>query len=137
MKKIILATALVLLAGVSYGQTLEKGNSLGLHVLTITLDPDVTLNQWLDFYSIKVIPELEKNFEGAKVNFFKCDRGHYENKIGIIIHFKSEKDRDRYWPGITEQSDEGKAVIEKIQPVLDELTKLGTFSREYSGFVIQ
>lgn len=137
MKKIILVTALVLLAGVTFGQTLKKGNSLGLHVYTVTLTTDVTMTQWVDLFSNKLIPELEKSMEGSKVILLKGDRGHYENKIGIIIHFKSEKDRDRYWPGITEQSDEGKAVMEKIQPVFDELTKLGTFSREYSGFVIQ
>jgi hypothetical protein len=116
---------------------LEKGNSLGLHVLTVTLATDVTMTQWLDFYSNKVIPEFEKNYEGGKVILFKCDRGHYENKIGIIIHFKSEKDRDRYWPEVGAPSDEGKAAREKTRPVTDELRKLGTWTDEYSGFVIQ
>jgi hypothetical protein len=137
MKRLILTTAFVLLAGITFGQTLEKGNSLGLHVYTITLDPDVTLNQWLDFYSNKLIPEFEKNFEGLKINLLKGDRGRYENKVGILTHFKSEKDRDRYWPEFGEQTDEGKAGMEKVQPVLDELAKLGTMTDEYSGFVIQ
>jgi len=137
MKKIILTAALVLLAGVTFGQTLEKGNSLGLHFLTLTLATDVTMTQWWDFYSNKVIPEIEKNYEGAKVILVKCDRGHYKNKIGIIIHFKSEKDRDRYWPEPGEPTDEAKAVGEKMQPVIDELRKLGTWTDEYSGFVIQ
>ena len=67
----------------------------------------------------------------------KGDRGEHINKIGWVNYFESEKDRDRYWPEIENSSEEGKAAMEKLQPMFDELEKLGTWSREYSGWVIQ
>ena len=54
-----------------------------------------------------------------------------------MTYFKTEKDRDRYWPEVGAPSDEGKADREKTRPVTDELRKLGTWTDEYSGFVIQ
>ena len=137
MKKFIIAAAFILFAGVAFGQTIQKGGSFGLHVLTIDLDPDVTMNQYLDFFINKFIPEMEKQFEGLKVIIMKGDRGEHINKIGWVNYFESEKDRDRYWPEIENSSEEGKAAMEKLQPMFDELEKLGTWSREYSGWVIQ
>ena len=48
MKKLLVISVLILLTGVAFGQTLQKGGSFNLHVLTVTLDPDVTMNQWVD-----------------------------------------------------------------------------------------
>lgn len=33
---------------------------------TYALKPDVTLNQWMDYYINKYIPEMEKNYPGVK-----------------------------------------------------------------------
>jgi len=137
MKKLIIAAAFILFAGVAIGQSLQKGGSFGLHVLTVNLDPDVTMNQYLDFFTNKFIPELEKHFEGLEITLMKGDRGVYENKIGWVNYYKSEKDRDRYWPEEGKPSDEGKAAKAKVQPIFDELRKLGTWSDEFSGWVIQ
>ncbi len=53
MRRLILTTALVLLAGITFGQTLKKGVILGVHHMTITLEPDVTMDQYLDFLKIR------------------------------------------------------------------------------------
>ena len=136
MKKLIIAAALFLFIGIAYGQTLEKGGSFGLHVLTINLDPDVTMNQYLDFLIDKYIPEAEKHFEGVKMSVMKGDRGEHENKIALVLYFESEEARDKYWPEEGEGSDETKAAMKKVKPLLDELLSLGTWSDEYSGWVI-
>ncbi len=50
MKKLILLAALVLVACTIFGQTLQKGNLVGVHVLDVIIQPDVTYNQWKDFF---------------------------------------------------------------------------------------
>jgi hypothetical protein len=137
MKKLLVVTALILFAGVLFSQTLQKGGSIGLHVMTINLAPDVTMDQYLDFLINKYVPEMEKHYKGLKINILKGDRGADENKIAMMTYFESEKARDRFWPEEGKQSDEAKAAGEKISPLTDELNKMGTMSDEYSGWVIQ
>ncbi len=136
MRKLVIAAAFILLAGVAFGQTLAKGGSFGLHVLTVNLDPDVTMNQYLDFLINKYIPEAEKYFEGLKMSVMKGDRGEHENKIALVLYFESEAARDKYWPEEGKGSDETKAAMKEVKPLIDELLKLGTWSDEYSGWVI-
>ena len=137
MRKLLVVTAFLLFAGVASGQTLQKGGSFGLHVLTIELAPDLTMDQYLDFLNNKYIPKVEKHFKGVTVTLMEGDRGEHVNNIGWVNYFESEEARDRYWPEEGESTDEGKAAREKIQPFLDELEKLGTYTREYyTGWVI-
>ena len=137
MRKLLIVSALLLFAGIVFGQTLQKGGSFGLHVLTINLAPEVTMDQYLDFIVNKFIPEAEKQFEGVKVIVMKGDRGDHENKIVLVNYFESEKDRDRYFPEEGKRSDECEAAREKVQPLLDELQKMGTWSGEHNSWVIQ
>ncbi len=137
MKKLILATVLILLVGITFGQTLQKGNFVGTHVMTINLDPDVTLNQFKEFFANKVIPGWEKHFPGAKVYLLKGIRGESENSFAIIYTFESEKDRNKYWKeeggGFTELGEEAN---EKMTPILEELNKLGTWATKYTDWVV-
>jgi len=63
MKKLILLATFILMAGTIFGQTLQKGNVLGLHVITVNLDPDVTYNQWKNAALTVYIPALIRNFK--------------------------------------------------------------------------
>ena len=60
MKKLLLLSALIVVIGTAFGQTLQKGNLVGWHVMTINPDPDVTMNQFLEFWESKVIPEMKE-----------------------------------------------------------------------------
>ena len=99
MRKLLIVSALLLFAGIAFGQTLKKGNILGVHHLTITLDPDVTMNQYLDLFENKYIPEFEKVFPDMKLILIRSIRGQNENKFGLIYYFESEKIRDQYFNG--------------------------------------
>lgn len=136
MKKLLIATVFILLAGLAFGQNLQKGGSFGLHVMTLHLDPDVTLNQYLDFLVNKYIPEAEKHFKGVTFTAMDGVRGKHENKIAMVLYFESEEARDRYWPEEGKGSDETKEAMKKLKPVYDELRKLGTWTDEYSGWVV-
>ncbi len=136
MRKLLVITALLLFAGIAFGQTLQKGGSIGLHVFPIELAPDVTMDQCLDFLINKYVPEMEKHYKGLKVNILKGVRGVHETKIALMTYFDSEEARDRYWPEEAKPSDEAKTAGEKMQPLIDEFQKMGTWSDEYSGWVI-
>ena len=137
MKKLILTAALILVVGTTFGQTLQKGNFIGLHVITINLDPDVTMNQFLDFYVNKWIPEFEKNFPGVKMYMIKGIRGENENSFGFVSFTDSEEVRDKYYNKNGTLNELGKSGFEKLQPTTEELQKLGTHTSTYTDWVIQ
>ena len=138
MKKLILITAaLLLVAGTTFGQTLQKGNLIGTHVTTVDLKPDVTMEQWQEFYISKVIPEIEKHYTGWKFYLTKGIRGENENSIGSIVVIKSEEHRDKYYNEDGSLNELGIAIQEKLKPVIEELEKLGTYTFTYTDWIIQ
>ena len=137
MKKLIVVTALILFTGVTFGQTLQKGNLVGMHILTINLDPDVTMNQFLDFFSSKVIPEIEESFPGWKAYLVKGIRGENANSFGLIYVIESEEDRNKYYNEDGSQNELGNSIVEKVQPILTELNQLGTWTSKYTDWLVQ
>ena len=137
MKKLVIIGILVLLSGITFGQTLQKGNLIGMHVMTINLDPDVTMNQFLDFISSKIIPHYEKTMPGWKGYLVKGMRGKHENSIGMIWVIESEQDRNKYYNEDGSPNELGISMREKRQPIFDELNKLGTWTSEYTDWLVQ
>ena len=137
MKKLILTAALILVVVTTFGQTLQKGNLIGFHVGTVILDPDVTMNQYKDFILNKMIPEFEKNFPGMKLYLAKGIRGENENGFGMLYFADSVEDRDKYWNEDGTLNELGNSAYEKLQPMIEEGSKLGTFTSSYTDWVIQ
>ena len=142
MKKIIIAAAFILLAGVAFSQTLQKGNILGLHVITVNLDPDVTYNQWENFGLTKYIPAVNKEFQGdIELYYAKVDRGDDENGLCLLWIFKSAEIRAKYFTQEGTSLELFNSKIEKvIQTLGDEMSKLGTsnYSRvHFNDWIIQ
>ena len=137
MKKLILTAALLLLVGTTFGQTLQKGNLVGFHVMTITLNPDVTMDQYIDFSVTRYIPEFEKNFPGVKLYLVKGIRGENENSFGLIFLFESDEIRNKYFNEDGTLNELGKSAEEKLQPMIEEGEKLGTYTSIYTDWVIQ
>jgi hypothetical protein len=136
MKKLLLIAAVIIIAVNSSCQTITKGNFIGFHVYTVNLDPNVTWNQFYDFWMKKVTPEYEKNFE-CKAYALKGIRGECANCIAGMIVWKTEADRDKFFNKDGELNDVGKAAMAKMQPVLDQLAKLGTTTSKYTDWIIQ
>ena len=137
MKKLIIAAVFILLTGTAFSQTLQKGSLIGIHDFTVTLDPDVTMNQYMDFLINTYIPEYEKSFQGAKLFVLKGIRGEHENGYALIFYFESVKDRDRYFKDEGGLNEVGQSAMEKCRPTLDELKKLGAYSTVYTDWLIQ
>jgi hypothetical protein len=137
MKKLFIIFILLMAAGTVYNQSLQKGNLVGTHVITLKLNPNYTHEQAMDFFMKKYIPAAETNFPGMKVYLVKGIRGENENKIGQIAIFESEAVRDKYYKMDGSLTDAGNEAMKKIQPVLDEFVPMGTFSSVYTDWVIQ
>lgn len=97
MKKLILVAALTLAAAYSFGQTLKNGNLLGMHIMTVELKPDATMDQFKTFFITRVIPAYEKEFKGVKGYLVKGVRGENNNSFGTIWLFESEQARNKYF----------------------------------------
>ena len=136
MKKLIFIAIVILITGFTYGQTLQKGNFVGFHVMTINLNPDVTLNQYIDLYKNKLLPAYARNFQ-AECYLVKGIRGESINSFGFMMIWKSEADRDKFFNKEGGTNETGKAAVEKLKPVMDELAKLGSGTSKYTDWIVQ
>ena len=137
MKKLILIAVLIIIAGIAYGQTFKKGNRFSVHVVTVTPAPNVTVEQFLNFYKDKIIPELEKNIPESKYYIAKSIRGECANCWSLVSTFKSKKDHDKYFNEDGSQKEIYIAIMNKLKPLTDEWGKMGTYKRTYTTWEIQ
>ena len=132
MKKVFFLSVLVIIGTMSYAQTTLSGNLIGIHVGKIELNPDVTIDQWKKFALEKYIPAFNKEFKGdVTVYIADGERGPFENYIAFYMVFKSLEIRNKYIPEMGKRSELYNTKWNKIQPVFEELEKLGKFSRDH------
>lgn len=136
MKKIIVITILILIAGIAFGQALQKDNLVAVHVITIELNPGVTMEQFQRFHTSTLIPEYEKHYSGWQLYLAKGIRGENKNTYGWIIVVESEEIRNKYYNDDGTITEFGKAADEKMKPVLKETEKFGKLNRTYTDWII-
>ena len=136
---------LCLLLGFSFtqltAQTLKKGAVVCTNTYTFTLNPDVTMNQFMDFYVNKYIPEFEKNYPGVKSYLLWGDRGDKKNQIGVLDVYESVVIRDRYYSveNDTTMTNAVKVANEKMKDINQEMGKffIGSGTRAYTDWIIK
>lgn len=136
MKRLILIGILIQLGGFTIGQTLKKGNLIGTHVLTVELNPGVTMEQFQDFHLNTLIPEYEKHYQGWQLYLAKGIRGENKNTYGWIMVAESEKTRDKHYNDNGSLTEYGKVINEKMKLVLEEVEKFGKLKRTYTDWLI-
>ena len=125
MRKLLVITVLLLFAGFSFGQKIEKGGVIGTHVwTTVKLKPGVTEEQYLEFIETKWKPVYEKHFEGVKMYFLRGIKGNEKGKLGHFYYFKDEATYNKYISPDGGLTEEGIVIWEKVQPVYEELLQL-------------
>jgi hypothetical protein len=136
MKKMILGVAVLLLAGTTQAQELKKGNVVGTHIAAVKLEPGGTMEQFAAFYINRVLPQVEKT-RGWKLYPVRRIRGEKADGFAVIMVIASEAERDKYYNADGTDSELGKAANAKVQPILDELKKLGTFTSDvYTDWLV-
>jgi len=136
MKKLFIITAFLLFAGIAFGQTLMKGNLIGVHVMSVELKPGATMGQFIDFFNEKTKPAWEKTHEGMKIFMMKGIRGEHMNEIGLIIQFTDEAARDQSYNADGSLSEFGEKTQDKMAPVLVEAEKIGTWTFKYTDWIL-
>jgi len=124
-----------------FSQTLKSGAVIAVNTYTFTLKPDVTMNQFIDFYVNKYIPEFEKNYPGVKEFLLTGNRGEKKNQIGVIDYFESVAIRDKYYPieNDTTMNAVVKAAEEKMKSINEEVGKFFVpgSTRVYTDWLIK
>lgn len=115
----------------------ERGGSFGLHVLNVTLAPEVTMDQFLEYMIHQYVPEVEKHLQGVQVLIMKLRGKEDDNRIAWVNYFTSERSRDSYWPEPDTPSEEADQALNQVQSVLFELLKLGSWSEDYGVWLIE
>lgn len=137
MKKAVFAVALLTLAGIAEAQQLNKGNLVGTHAMTVELEPGVTMEQFSDFYVKKLIPEVERHQTGWKFYPVKWIRGEKADGFGVIIVIDSEANRDKFYNSDGSRTELGQSVDATLQPLVDEMQKLGTITADvYTDWLV-
>jgi len=132
MKKLIFISTLILFTGISFGQVLPKGTRIGIHVMAIELQPGVTMEQFIQFYSDKVLVEWNKIMSPDIHRYLvKGLRGEFADRYCMIAVIKSEEAFAKYYNSDLSQTELNKSIREKIKPFEDELKKLGTYKQEH------
>ena len=120
MKRGLFFLAIAFIGITSFGQTLHRGNLIGLHVYTPILKQGVTQQEYIKFYTSKVIPAYDKAFPGMKTYLVTSLRGQDSTSFGIIYLFDTESDRNKYFDMKTGEPTE---LFTKANAKLDAITK--------------
>jgi hypothetical protein len=101
----------------------QNSPAVATHSITITLKPDVTVNQYIDFMNKKYIPEYEKNFPGSKMDASKNFITDKENQYFVRVIFESLKARDKYYMRGSGTSNKTKLAWGKMDLITSEASK--------------
>ena len=138
MKKLFVIAALVMLTGIVHCQILKKDVVIAVSTYTVTLQPGITIEQYVDFLMKKYIPEYEKNFPGSKMYILRGDRGEKKDQIGFMWYFESLKVRDKYYPNESDFSDAAQLAWGRMDTISEEESKyVVNSSRIYTDWVIK
>ena len=136
MKNLIFSITFQLLAGSIVGQTLQSGNLVGVHVITIELKKGITMSEFQKFHVNKLIPEYKKNYPGQQLYLAQGLIGENQNKYGWIIIVESEEIRNQYYNDDGSITEFGQAAAKKMKPVLEEAEQFGHLNRTYTDWLI-
>ena len=111
----------------------EPGNLIGVHVVTVTLNANATMDDFMNFYVREVLPEYEKNWPGLKGYLLKSFFPDAKNKFAIVWLFKTVEDRNRNFNSDGTANQLEKAALEKVKPMEDKLKRLyGAYTVQYT-----
>ena len=134
MKKLIIAAAFILIAGMSYGQTLQKGGMVSVHEWSITLNTGVTMDQFLEHWTKNMLPVVNKAMPEMKAYIVKdLD---LENNYAGLYYWNSLEDMGKYYNEDGSPTELGEAAHGKMMPLIEELSKFGEFTWDQKNWLI-
>lgn len=140
MKKGLFFLAFAFTGIFCFGQAVHKGNLLGLHTSTPDLKQGVTMEEYIRFFTSKVIPAYDKAFPGMKTYLIKSVRGQDSASMGELYMFNSEADRNKYFNNDGTTTKLFDAAISKVSAINKETEKYVTSPNtpdKYNDWVVE
>lgn len=132
----MIALALLLSTGLAFSQTLQKGGIVSIHQWSLTLHPDVSMDQFLDFWTSTLLPETEKLFPEMKSLVLKGTSGESTGKYAGLYYYESMETMRAYWNEDGSPTEESVPKMEKFGPLFEQLGQFGEFKWEVSDWEI-
>ena len=136
MKKLIIALAVILFAGMAYGQSLQKGGILAIHEWSLTLNPDVTMDQFVKFWETKAIPLMKQQIPEATSFIIKGIRENNKDTYAGLYVYNSLEDLRKYWKEDGSPTEKGMKAMESYGPIMEEIATFGEFTYTASDWII-
>jgi hypothetical protein len=126
MKKLIAAFAFILFAGLTFGQTLEKGGVLALHHHQVTLAPGVTIDQYFDFMVDNIVPKMQEVFPATTTGQILKGIGvNNQHEYALLYYWESLEVFRTYWNEDGTPTEKGAAAMAQLQPLVEKLNTMG------------
>lgn len=135
IKNFVILAVFSTLSFVSVGQDFKPGNLLGLHSGTLKLAPNVSKEQYVNFFKQKLKPALEKEFQ-CKVILIESVRGKNANQMGFIWLFTNDANRNKIYKSEGVYTEFGQNAMNKVQKTIDEWYKLGKIESTYTDWSV-
>ena len=136
MRKLLVITALVLFAGIAFGQTIKTDGVLMVHQLNTTLD-EATMDKMLDEWVKNITPLTKKYFPEATLHWVKGIGGDNKNAIASFAYYNSLDDYRKYYNEDGTLTEAGGAAYAAVMPLAQELmAKYGEMSWTLRDWVI-
>lgn len=139
MKKVLLLNSMLLISTCMFAQMLKKGSLLGLHKGTVTLSPNVTMEQFKKYYFNVYAAEFSKQFKVKLVEVTGirgADAKKNDNEMAMLFIFEP-KAREKYFEAEGKLNALGNELFAKLKTFSDEVNKLGKFTSTYTDWEIQ
>jgi hypothetical protein len=136
MRKLLVVTALLLFAGIAFGQTLQKNGVVAIHMWTVKLNPDVTMNQFLKFWEEDFIPTFEEAIPEMKAFVIKGAQDHNKYQYGGLYVWESMEELRKYFNSDGSPTENAAPALEKMTSMMDEIAKYGEFTYTADDYVI-
>ncbi len=117
---------IILVTGVTFGQTLKKGTVVAISSYELILKDNVTFDQFIKFSIEKYIPTVEKLLPGAKIYLLTGDRGENKFRYGELLVFDDVATRNKYYP-----KEDDTATSPALKAVLPQLMALSAENDNY------
>jgi hypothetical protein len=125
------ASALASVAfSVCHAGGLEKGNLLSVHIMSVTLKPNVTLEQFEAAFVREVLPEYDKNWPGLHGYLLKPFFRDSKNQFAIVWLFTTVADRNRNFDANDRANELERAALAKLRPIEDR------FKQRYGNYTV-
>lgn len=135
MKKPLILIALCFAMAAVYGQSIKKGSLVSVHTLTITLEADVTMDQFIDFFENKYLPEFEKLLN-CEIHLARGLNREVKDQYGTIWYYNSKAEFNKFWNDDGSSTEAGKSAIESTKKIREKLNELGTASIDATDWEI-